>query len=206
MAKVHFYYSAMNAGKSTTLVQSSHNYRERGMETLVFTPEIDTRLGKNAVTSRIGLSVEAICFDTSLNFFVYTEQALENNPHIRCLLIDEAQFLSKEQVWQLSDVADLLNIPVLTYGLRSDFMGNPFEGSTHLLAIADQLIEIKTICHCGKKATMNMRVDGYGNKVVEGEQVEIGGNDRYASTCRHHYKLGISQKTLKVKPKTAELV
>lgn len=190
MAKIHFYYSAMNAGKSTTLVQSSHNYQERGMDTLVFTPKIDTRFGQNAVTTRIGLRADAMVFDQDFNFKLYVEQALKNNPNIRCLLIDEAQFLNRAQVWQLTDVADGLNVAVLTYGLRSDFQGVPFEGSIHLLAIADQLIEIKTICHCGKKATMNMRIDEKGQKVSEGNQVEIGGNERYIATCRRHFKLG----------------
>lgn len=190
MAKIHFYYSAMNAGKSTTLVQSSHNYQERGMDTLVFTPQIDTRFGENAVTTRIGLRANATVFTQSFNFTEHVEQALQDNPNIRCILIDEAQFLTQAQVWQLTEVADALNVAVLTYGLRSDFQGLPFEGSTHLLAIADQLVEIKTICHCGKKATMNMRIDMNGQKVSEGNQVEIGGNERYVATCRYHFKLG----------------
>lgn len=189
MAKLYFYYSAMNAGKSTTLLQSSYNYNERGMQTLVFTPEIDTRFEKGTVNSRIGLTADAITFDSAFNLFHYVQQQLSEGLHnLRCVLIDEAQFLSKQQVEQLSDIADELNIPVLAYGLRSDFRGDPFEGSKYLLAWAEELIEIKTICHCGKKATMNMRIDESGNPVKTGEQIQIGGNESYIATCRRHFK------------------
>lgn len=195
MAKLFFYYSAMNAGKSTTLVQSSYNYKERGMETLVFTASIDNRFNEHSVSTRIGIKAPAKYFDKNLNFFEYVKSNVQNNPNIHCILIDEAQFLTKAQVWQISDITDKLNIPVLTYGLRSDFQGEPFEGSLYLLAIADQLIEIKTICHCGSKAIMNMRIDESGNMVRSGDQVEIGGNDRYTSTCRKHFKEGVSSRS-----------
>lgn len=189
MAKLYYYYSAMNAGKSTTLLQSSHNYRERGMETRLFTPNLDHRDGVGTISSRIGLSADAIIFDQDFNFFEYMiSQGLVTK--VRCVLIDEAQFLSHAQVLQLSDVADDLGIPVLAYGLRSDFQGEPFEGSKYLLALAEELAEIKTVCHCGRKATMNMRIDAQRNKVIEGPSIEIGGNDRYIATCHKHFKLG----------------
>jgi thymidine kinase len=188
MAKLYFYYSAMNAGKSTMLLQSSYNYHERGMQTLVFTPSIDTRFAKDTVNSRIGLTAGAITFDSSFDFYVYVQERLKNGlANLRCILIDEAQFLNKQQVMQLSSIADHLHIPVLTYGLRSDFRGEPFEGSQYLLAWAEELVEIKTICHCGKKATMNMRIDENGNAVKSGKQIEIGGNERYISVCRVHF-------------------
>ena len=192
MAKLHFYYSAMNAGKTTTLLQSSYNYQERGMKTLLFIPIIDDRFKVGAIKSRIGLSSEAIAFDSDLDFFAYvgTEQKKEK---ISCVLVDEAQFLSKHQVHQLMDVATQLNIPVLAYGLRSDFLGEPFEGSKYLLAWAQELNEIKTICHCGRKATMNARIDKEGKMVTQGEQIEIGGNDRYIALCYKHYRLGQSK-------------
>lgn len=189
MAKLYFYYAAMNAGKSTVLLQSSYNYRERGMQTLLFTPAIDTRAGPGRVKSRIGLEAEATAFDGTDDLLERVRAA-----HVRavvsCVLVDEAQFLSATQVRQLSDVADDLDIPVLCYGLRTDFQGRLFEGSQWLLAWADDLSEIKTICHCGRKATMVLRLDGAGNPVREGAQVEIGGNDRYVSVCRRHFKAG----------------
>jgi thymidine kinase len=191
VAKLFFYYSAMNAGKSTTLVQSNYNYHERGMDTLVFTPQIDTRFAKDAVSTRIGLKAPAIAFTPDFNFKEAIAKALSANANIRCILVDEAQFLTRDQVWQLSDVADYMAVPVLAYGLRTDFQGRPFPGSIHLLAIADQLIELKTICHCGSKATMNVRVDAQGRQVTEGNQVEIGGNERYLSACRRHFKSGV---------------
>lgn len=189
MAKLHFYYSAMNAGKSTMLLQSSYNYKERGMETLLFTPQIDTRYGLGKIISRIGLAAEAVTFSADLNLFNCTQAALQQNSNIKCALIDEAQFLNKQQVLQLCQITDELNIPVLAYGIRTDFIGEPFEGSLYLLAWADLLVEIKTICHCGRKATMNLRIDANGNPVKVGEQVEIGGNDRYVATCRKHFNL-----------------
>lgn len=188
MAKVHFYYSAMNAGKTTTLLQSSYNYQERGMQTLLFKPDFDKRDGTDVIASRIGLQEKATLFGKNFDFFVFTEKALQEKSY-RCVLIDEAQFLTKEQVLQLTKVAHKLNIPVLAYGLRSDFQGKPFEGSMYLLAWAEDLCEIKTICHCGRKATMNVRVDEQGNPVTEGEQVEIGGNERYIAVCMRHFIL-----------------
>ncbi len=190
MAKLHFYYSAMNAGKSTTLLQSSHNYRERGMDTLLLCPEIDDRHGVGKITTRIGLQVDATVFNADLNLFEHVQLCLQKNPNIHCVLVDEAHFLSKQNVHQLCQVVDKLDIPVLAYGLRSDFQGEPFEGSMYLLVLADQLLEIKTICHCGAKATMNMRIDEQGNAIREGEQTLIGGNSSYISTCRKHFHLG----------------
>lgn len=190
MAKLHFYYSAMNAGKSTTLLQSSYNYNERGMDTLLFTPAIDTRYGEGKIATRIGLEKNAIAVDNTLNLFTHTKNAIDDNPNIKCVLVDEAQFLTKQQVEQLCLITDELNLPVLAYGLRSDFIGEPFPGSMYLLAWADLLIEIKTICHCASKATMNLRIDANGNAIKEGEQVHIGGNESYISTCRKHFRLG----------------
>jgi len=193
LAKLYFYYSAMNAGKSTTLLQSDYNYRERGMHTLVFTPIIDVRLKAGVIHSRIGLQADAIPFDQNFNLFDYVADFLsEKGSKIDCLLLDEAQFLKKEQVIQLTDIADELNIPVLCYGLRSDFLAEPFEGSKYLLTLADELIEIKTICHCGRKAIMNIRIDEQNRPVKTGDQIEIGGNDRYVSLCRKHFKQGIT--------------
>ena len=187
MAKLHFYYSAMNAGKTTTLLQSSHNYRERGMETLLFIPAIDTRHALGVVASRIGLTAEAVPFSTSFDFFAYLKGQLQHQK-VHCVLVDEAQFLMKQQVFDLTRVVDELGIPVLTYGLRSDFLGEPFEGSLYLLTLAEEISEIKTICHCGRKATMNQRVDAQGRVVHEGAQIEIGGNDRYIAVCRRHFE------------------
>ncbi len=186
MAKLYFYYSAMNAGKSTALLQSSHNYRERGMRSLVLTPQLDTR-GAGKVTSRIGLEASATMFDATADLLAITrtEHATES---VHCVLVDEAQFLNRAQVFQLGEVADQLGIPVLAYGLRTDFRGNLFEGSQHLLAWADNLIELKTICHCGRMATMVMRLGPDGRPLSEGAQIEIGGNERYTSVCRRHFK------------------
>lgn len=188
MAKLYFYYSAMNAGKSTVLLQSAYNYQERGMETLLFTPSIDTRYGTGKIASRIGLNQNAISFDTSFNLFNYAKECKEKNPKLACVFVDEAQFLNKQQVIQLVDIVDKLNLPVLAYGLRSDFRGEAFEGSLYLLIYADNLVEIKTICHCGKKATMNARVDANGHKIKSGDQVQIGGNESYISMCRKHFR------------------
>ena len=193
MAKLYFYYSSMNAGKSTTLLQSSYNYRERGMNTLVLTPELDTRFGAGTVSSRIGLQTDATTFSTADNLFTIVGSAHQQQD-LHCLLIDEAQFLTREQVQQLGDVADECGVPVLCYGLRTDFQGQLFEGSQYLLAWADNLVEIKTICHCGRKATMVLRTDEAGNVLREGEQVEIGGNERYTSVCRKHFKEGMAAK------------
>jgi thymidine kinase len=187
MAKLYFYYSSMNAGKSTSLLQSSYNYRERGMNTLVLAPAVDDRFGVGKVASRIGLESEATTFGQDDDLFDLVQSMVAEAP-LHCVLIDEAQFLTKDQVFQLSDVTDSLNIPVLAYGLRTDFQGEPFEGSKYLLAWSDNLKEIKAICHCGTKATMVLRLDENGNAVTEGSQVEIGGNDRYVSMCRKHFK------------------
>jgi len=187
MAKLYFYYSSMNAGKSTALLQSSYNYRERGMNTLVMAPQLDDRYGAGKVTSRIGIESEATVFARDDNLFD-TVSALHAEKPLNCVLIDEAQFLTRDQVFQLSDVTDTLNIPVLAYGLRTDFQGEPFEGSKYLLAWSDNLKELKAICHCGGKATMVLRLDAQGNTVTQGSQVEIGGNDRYISMCRKHFK------------------
>ena len=178
-----FYYSSMNAGKSTTLLQSAHNYRERGLTPLLFTPQLDTRAGQGRIASRIGLETKARAFTPADDLHQLTTTA----GTIDCVLIDEAQFLTRAQVYQLGEVADQLDVPVLAYGLRTDFQGNLFEGSQQLLAWADKLIEIKTICHCGRKATMNLRVDAAGRAVVAGAQTEIGGNDRYVAMCRRHF-------------------
>lgn len=185
MAKLYFYYAAMNAGKSTVLLQSSYNYKERGMQTLLFTPSIDTRYQSGVVHSRIGLSEQALIFTKTDNLY---QQVLNQKQSYACILIDEAQFLTREQVYQLTEVTDQLNIPVLAYGLRTDFRGELFEGSQYLLAWSDELIEIKTICHCGRKATMILRLNEKGEAILEGAQVLIGGNTLYASTCRVHYK------------------
>ncbi|WP_318514656.1 thymidine kinase [Photobacterium leiognathi] len=187
MAQMYFYYSAMNAGKSTTLLQSSFNYRERGMTPLIFTAAIDNRYGVGKVTSRIGLEEEAELFNLEDDLFERVK-ALSNKGKIDCVLIDESQFLSKAQVYQLTEVVDKLDIPVLCYGLRTDFLGELFEGSRYLLSWADKLVELKTICHCGRKANMVIRQDETGRAIADGDQVEIGGNDRYVSVCRLHYK------------------
>lgn len=189
MAKLYFYYSAMNAGKSTTLLQSSYNYIERGMATLLFAPKIDQRFKAPTIHSRIGLQQEAIGFDKQTDMFAIIKNELAVKPHLRCVLIDEAHFLSKNQVKQLTKVTTELNIPVLCYGLRSCFQGEPFEGSMYLLAWAEELIEIKTICECGGKATMNLRVDDNKESIEEGSQVQIGGNERYISTCMKHFRI-----------------
>ena len=187
MAKLYFYYSSMNAGKSTALLQSSYNYRERGMNTLVLAPHLDDRYGTGRVTSRIGLESEATTFRTTDDLYQIVSVYMREDP-LHCVLIDEAQFLTRNQVFQLGEVTDSLNVPVLAYGLRTDFQGEPFEGSKYLLAWSDNLKEIKAICHCGTKATMVIRLDNDGNAITSGTQVEIGGNDRYVSMCRRHFK------------------
>ena len=188
MAKLYFYYSAMNAGKTTTLLQSAHNYRERGMRTLILTPQLDDRHGRGVVASRIGLKARGRVFVRDDDLFDLVREDIAANGALHCVLVDEAQFLNRAQAWQLSDVVDKLRIPVLAYGLRTDFRGEPFEGSQYLLAWADELAEIKTICHTGKKATMVVRVDDHGRAVTEGPQVEIGGNERYVSVSRAEFK------------------
>ena len=188
MAKLYFYYSAMNAGKTTTLLQSAHNYRERGMRVAILTPALDHRAGSGTVASRIGLSAEAVGFGPDDDLEARVRADITAHGPLHCVLVDEAQFLSRSQVWQLSEVVDALRIPVLCYGLRTDFRGELFEGSRYLLAWADELTEIKTICHTGKKATMTVRVDEAGRAVQAGPQVEIGGNERYVSVSRAEFK------------------
>lgn len=191
MANLYFYYAAMNAGKSAILLQTKHNYAERGMKSLLFVPKIGKREEEGAVTSRIGLQAPAISFSTDFNFFDYLKDHPEfKGNRLACVLIDEAQFLKKKQVEQLTDIVDVLNIPVITYGLRTDFLGELFEGSHYLLAWAENVKEIKNVCHCGKKATMNMRIDEKGNKCEVGPQIQIGGNASYIATCRKHFKEG----------------
>ena len=188
MAKLYFYYSAMNAGKTTTLLQSAHNYTERGMRTLILTPKLDNRFGEGVVASRIGLSSRGLIFERDDDLEQLARRDIEQQGALHCVLVDEAQFLSKRQVWQVTEIVDRLHIPVLAYGLRTDFRGELFEGSQYLLAWADELQEIKTICHSGKKATMNLRVDEAGRAVQDGPQVEIGGNERYVSVSRAEFK------------------
>ncbi|MBV1908203.1 MAG: thymidine kinase [Kangiellaceae bacterium] len=190
MAKLYFYYSSMNAGKSTSLLQSSYNYKERGMNTMVLTPKLDDRYEVGTVTSRIGLQSDAIAFSSDCDLYCLIEKQSKKEK-LSCILIDESQFLRKEQVSQLGKVADDLNLPVLAYGIRTDFQGEPFEGSQYLLAWSDNLKELKAICHCGSKATMILRHDENGKVIREGSQIEIGGNDRYVSVCRKHFSEGI---------------
>jgi thymidine kinase len=188
LAKLYFYYSAMNAGKTTTLLQSAHNYTERGMRTRIFTPRLDDRYGAGIVASRIGLQATGVIFERQDELLEMTRRDIHAHGPLHCVLVDEAQFLSKAQVWQLTEIVDTLKIPVLAYGLRTDFRGELFEGSQYLLAWADSITEIKTICHSGKKATMVVRVDANGRAMTEGPQVEIGGNERYVSVSRPEFK------------------
>ena len=186
MAKLYFYYASMNAGKSTTLLQADFNYRERGMATMLFTAAIDDRFAAGTITSRIGLERPATPFDAATDIAGMAADAHAKAP-IACVLVDEAQFLTTAQVDQLAHLADVVGIPVLAYGLRTDFQGQLFEGSARLLALADSLIELKSVCECGRKATMNLRVDSAGRPVAHGAQTEIGGNDRYVALCRKHF-------------------
>ena len=186
MAKLYFYYAAMNAGKSTTLLQSAHNYEERNMRTLLFTPKLDDRFGEGKIASRIGLDRECEIFTSDDDLYVWTAHE-HHREHVACVLVDESQFLSPKQVLQLSLVVDKLKIPVLCYGLRTDFRGEPFPGSAYLLAWADEMTEIKTICKSGKKATMNARLDENRNRVTEGEQISIGLN--YEAQARDVFEL-----------------
>jgi thymidine kinase len=188
MSKLYFYYSAMNAGKTTTLLQSAYNYHERGMRTLILTPQLDDRHGRGVVASRIGLKANGRQFARDDDLVRIANADIEANGALHCVLVDEAQFLTRAQAWQLTDIVDKLKIPVLSYGLRTDFRGELFEGSQYLLAWADNLIEIKTICHTGRKATMVVRVDDHGRAITEGPQVEIGGNERYVSVSRPEFK------------------
>jgi thymidine kinase len=186
MAKLYFYYAAMNAGKSTTLLQADFNYRERGMQTMLWTAALDERAGAGIIGSRIGLEAEAHRYLDDTNLFDGVVKELIKRK-LDCILVDEAQFLTRDHVLQLCRIADELKIPVLCYGLRTDFLGNLFPGSAALLALADALIELKAVCECGRKATMNLRVDEEGHAVGSGKQTEIGGNDRYVALCRRHF-------------------
>ena len=186
MAQLYFYYSAMNAGKSTALLQSAYNYKEMGMHPLLMTAALDNRYGVGSITSRIGLAEEADLFGSDTNLLQHIDDQYQQQK-IDCVLIDESQFLTRQQVLQLTKVVDNLNVPVLCYGIRSDFQGELFTGSQHLLAWADKLIELKTVCWCGRKATMVVRKNAEGEVVTQGEQVHIGGNDTYQSLCRKHF-------------------
>ena len=186
MAKLYFYYASMNAGKSTTLLQADFNYRERGMATMLFTAAVDDRFAAGTITSRIGLDQHATPFDANTDIAAVVAER-HAHERVACVLVDEAQFLSAAQVAQLAHLADVVGIPVLAYGLRTDFQGQLFEGSARLLALADSLVELKSVCECGRKATMNLRVDAEGRAVAHGAQTEIGGNDRYVALCRKHF-------------------
>lgn len=188
MAQLYFYYSAMNAGKSTALLQSDYNYREQGMSTRLLTAQMDTRFGEGSISSRIGLSKEADTFNDSTNLIQWFNEL----PRVNCILVDEAQFLSKKQVDDLAYIVDHYDTPVLCYGIRTDFQGELFSGSARLLSIADKLTELKTVCHCGRKATMVVRFGKEGEATSSGEQVVIGGNERYVSMCRRHYYEALS--------------
>ncbi|MCL4146704.1 UNVERIFIED_CONTAM: hypothetical protein GTU68_037443 [Idotea baltica] len=187
MAKLYFNYSTMNAGKSTVLLQAAHNYAERGMQTYLLTAQFDNRAGEGRIASRIGIGKNADTFHTSDDVFRKIETRLSQGP-CACVFVDEAQFLSKDQVWQLARAVDDLNVPVMAYGLRVDFKGELFPGSAALLALSDEMREVRTICHCGKKATMVVRKDTNGNVVTGGNQVQVGGNETYVSLCRRHWR------------------
>lgn len=187
MAKMYFYYAAMNAGKSTNLLQASHNYTERGMKTEIFTSSLDNRYGYGYVTSRLGIKEKATLYNNDFNFFEFMKDKTDTS----CIFVDESQFLTREQVDQLASIVDTFNIPVLAYGLRTDFQGNLFEGSMRLLAISDSIKELKTMCFCGVKAVMNARIDKDGKVIRDGEQIEIGGNEAYVPLCRKHFIDGI---------------
>lgn len=187
MAKLYFHYSAMNAGKSTVLLQAAHNYRERGMETYLLTAQMDTRAGEGRIASRIGIGSDADTFAPGDDMFDKIARRLQSGP-VACVFIDEAQFLEDAQVWQLARAVDDLGVPVMAYGLRVDFRGQLFPGSATLLALADEMREVRTICHCGKKATMVVRKDASGAVLRDGAQVQIGGNETYVSLCRRHWR------------------
>jgi len=191
MAKLYFHYSTMNAGKSTMLLQAAYNYQERGMRTAAFIAALDDRAGRGKIASRIGLTMDAIPFEATDDLYAIVEGMHADEP-LACVFLDEAQFLSREQVWQLAHIVDRLGLPVMAYGLRTDFHGRLFPGSQELLTIADELREVRTICHCGRKATMVVRLDSAGEVVREGAQIEIGGGNKYVSLCRHHWEEAIS--------------
>ncbi|WP_438960132.1 thymidine kinase [Nereida sp.] len=191
MAKFYFHYSTMNAGKSTVLLQASHNYIERGMQTYLLTARFDLRAGEGRISSRIGIGVEADTFDETDDLFAKISARLRTGP-CACVFIDEAQFLTKEQVWGLARAVDDLNVPIMAYGLRVDFRGELFPGSAALLALADEMREVRTICYCGRKATMVVRQDESGQALKDGAQVQIGGNETYVSLCRRHWREAVS--------------
>ncbi|MBT8455643.1 MAG: thymidine kinase [Rhodobacteraceae bacterium] len=193
MAKLYFHYSTMNAGKSTLLLQASHNYRERGMDTYLLTAQFDKRAGEGRIGSRIGIGVEADTYAPGEDLFAKIEARLAEGS-VACIFLDEAQFLEKEQVWQLARAVDDLNVPVMCYGLRVDFQGELFPGSAALLALADEMREARTICFCGKKATMVVRQDEQGNVLTQGAQVQIGGNETYVSLCRRHWREAVGDR------------
>lgn len=187
MAKLYFNYSTMNAGKSTVLLQASHNYIERGMKTYLMIAQLDNRAGEGRIGSRIGIGADADTFAPGEDLYDKIEKRMKSGP-CACVFVDEAQFLERQQVWQLARAVDDLKVPIMTYGLRVDFLGKLFPGSAALLALADEMREIRTICHCGKKATMVVRKDEYGQILTAGDQIAIGGNDRYVSLCRQHWR------------------
>jgi len=191
MAKLYFHYSTMNAGKSTMLLQAAYNYQERGMRTAALIAALDDRAGRGKIASRIGLTMEATPFEPTDDLYALIEGMHADEP-LNCVFLDEAQFLTREQVWQLAHIVDRLGLPVMAYGLRTDFHGRLFPGSQELLTIADELREVRTICHCGRKATMVVRLDAAGQVVREGAQIEIGGSDKYVSLCRRHWEEAIS--------------
>ena len=193
MAKLHFHYSTMNAGKSTLLLQAAHNYKEMGMETLLLTADFDDRAENGKITSRIGISAPAELYSQGSNLLSLIEKKLREKA-LACVLVDEAQWLSPNQVWQLAQVVDDLKVPVICYGLRVDFMGELFPGSAKLLAIADEMREVRTICHCGSKATMVVRKDSDGKVQTSGDQVQVGGNEMYFSLCRLHWRQAVKDK------------
>jgi len=194
MAKLYFHYSTMNAGKSTLLLQASYNYRERGMQTYLLTAEIDGRAGQSTIASRIGIGAKADTYNPASDLFEMLRRRQKSGP-VACVFIDEAQFLTKDQVWQLARAVDDLNLPVMCYGLRVDFRGELFPGSAALLALADEMREARTICFCGKKATMVVRQDEEGNALADGDQVQIGGNETYVSLCRKHWREAIGERS-----------
>jgi thymidine kinase len=187
MAKLHFFYSTMNAGKSTSLLQSNHNYKESGLDTMIFLPNETSEHSEGNIVSRIGLKAKAIIADKDFNFIEFIKD--NKTANLSCILIDEAQFLTKSQVRQLGEIADRLNYPVMCYGIRTDFRGELFDGSSELLALADNLVELKTICsECARKATMVIRRDKDGSVITEGSKVVVGGNDIYTPVCRKHFR------------------
>ncbi|MFT6452765.1 MAG: thymidine kinase [Halocynthiibacter sp.] len=196
MAKLYFHYSTMNAGKSTLLLQASHNYRERGMETYLLTAQFDNRAGEGRIASRIGIDQASDTFSPGENLFTKIENRLLEGP-VACIFIDESQFLEAEQVWQLARAVDDLRVPIMCYGLRVDFQGALFPGSAALLALADEMREARTICHCGKKATMVIRTNENGDVLTQGDQVQIGGNERYVSLCRRHWREAMGEEVPK---------